>query len=267
MVQSLGARGLLERRAHEQRSATGHPIPRDETGMLMHSREWIAIPVLPCASIGETLSFWEALGFTVTYRQDSPYQYGVVERGGHELHFGRVKGVDPASSHSGCLIMVTDAQGTHREFSRSLRDLLGRAPTSGLPRISRFRPGQTRFTVTDPSGNSVIFIQLGEEDRNVYDRADDPALTPLQRAIARALRLRDFKEDDAAAARTLDAALTHIDGESGASVAEALRLRAELARAMNEPAREGACHARSDELGLSGEVAAVKGKREAQNGR
>lgn len=50
-----------------------------------------------------TLFFWEALGFTVTYRQDSPYQYGVFERGGYELHFGRVKGMDPANSHSGCL--------------------------------------------------------------------------------------------------------------------------------------------------------------------
>ncbi|WP_437638658.1 hypothetical protein [Sorangium sp. So ce854] len=220
----------------------------------MHSREWLTIPVLPCVSIGETLSFWEALGFTVTYRQDRPYQYGVVERGGHELHFGRVKGVDPANCHSGCLIMVTDAQRTHQAFSRSLRELLGRAPTSGLPRISRVRPGQTRFTVTDPSGNSVIFIQLGEDDGSAYDRADDPTLTPLQRAVARALRLRDFKEDDAAAARALDAALERIDGERGASAAEALRLRAELARAMNEPARERACLARIDELGSSGET-------------
>src|SRR5690606_41034783 len=70
-------------------------------------RTWVTVPTLPCAAIEETLTFWETLGFEITYKQTRPYQYGVVTPGGSELHFGRVKGMEAASNlYNGCLVVV-----------------------------------------------------------------------------------------------------------------------------------------------------------------
>ncbi|SDD50695.1 hypothetical protein SAMN04487996_101192 [Dyadobacter soli] len=175
----------------------------------MEQTDWTTVPVLPCKAIGETLEFWENMGFTITYRQDRPYQYGVVERNGHQLHFVRVKGVE--AGYSGCLMMVQDVEQAHADFCNALKTRLGRVPNKGIPRISRMRPGQSRFTVTDVSENSVIVIQIGEKDQVEYEDADPATLTPLQKSISLALRLRDFKEDYPAALKVIEMAIARVD--------------------------------------------------------
>lgn len=186
------------------------------------------MPVLPCKAIGETLAFWENLGFTITYRQDRPYQYGVVERNGHQLHFVRVKGAD--AGYTGCLMMVKNVEQAHADFCNALKAKLGRVPNKGIPRISRMRPGQSRFTITDVSENSVIMIQIGEKDEVEYENADPATLTPLQKAISLALRLRDFKEDYPAALKVLDMAIGKMDdGESEYDRARAAEIRQSVA--------------------------------------
>lgn len=185
------------------------------------------MPVLPCKAIGETLAFWENLGFTITYRQDRPYQYGVVERNGHQLHFVRVKGAE--AGYSGCLIMVADVGQAYAGFCAALKSRLGRVPNTGVPRISRMRPGQSRFTVTDVSENSVIVIQIGEKDQVEYEDADPATLTPLQKAISLALRLRDFKEDFPAALKVMDMAIAKMDdGEAETDREKAFEIRRSL---------------------------------------
>lgn len=200
-----------------------HPAPR-------------AIPALPCVSLDDTLAFWTALGFVVTYRQKAPHAYGVVARDGYDLHFFGLKGLDPAAGFSTCLVLMPEVEALHAEFLESLRKALGRSPTKGFPRISRMRPGQTRFTLTDPNGNSVIFIKYGVEDSDEAEAYKDPSLTPLQRAIKLADRLRDFRGDDGAAAKALDVALARPGDEAPADRARALTARAELARALDDPA-------------------------------
>lgn len=175
----------------------------------MELKDWTTVPVLPCKAIGETLAFWENLGFTVTYRQDRPYQYGVVERNGHQLHFVRVKGAE--AGYTGCLIMVQNVEQAHADFCNALKTQWGRVPNKGIPRISRMRPGQSRFTITDVSENSVIVIQIGEKNQVEYEDADPATLTPLQKAISLSLRLRDFKEDFTAALKVLDTAIAKMD--------------------------------------------------------
>ncbi|MDR6805250.1 hypothetical protein J2Y45_002441 [Dyadobacter sp. BE34] len=193
----------------------------------MEQKEWTTVPVLPCKSIGETLAFWENLGFAITYRQDRPYQYGVVERNGHQLHFVRVKGAE--AGYTGCLMMVQNVEQVHTDFSRALKTKLGRVPNTGIPRISRMRPGQSRFTITDVSENAVIVIQIGEKDQVEYEDADPATLTPLQKAISLALRLRDFKEDFPAALKVLDVAIGKMDGgESECDRARAAEIRQSL---------------------------------------
>lgn len=197
----------------------------------MEQKDWTTVPVLPCKAIGETLAFWENLGFTITYRQDRPYQYGVVERNGHQLHFVRVKGAD--AGYTGCLMMVQNVEQAHADFCNALKAQLGRVPNKGIPRISRMRPGQSRFTITDVSENSVIVIQIGEKDQVEYEDADPATLTPLQKAISLALRLRDFKEDFPAALKVIDMAIAKMgDDETQSDRANAAEIRRSLADLM-----------------------------------
>lgn len=192
------------------------------------------IPALPCVSLDETLEVWTALGYEVTYRQKAPNPYGVVARDGYELHFYGLKGLDPTKAFTTCLVMVPEVEDLHAEFSDRLRRFLGRSPAKGLPRISRMRPGQTRFTLTDPNGNSVIYIRYGPEDGEEAQAYKDPDLSPLQRAIKLATRLRDYHLDDHSAAKALDVALKRAQDERPEDVATALEARAELAQAMED---------------------------------
>lgn len=227
----------------------------------MHPKDWITIPTLPCVALDETIAFWETLGFERTYYQNKPYQYGVVARNGYELHFSRIKGLTAQTSYSGCLIMVADVAAVHQEFVQRLRAHFGKVPGSGFPRISRFRPGQTRFTVTDPSGNSVIVIQFGEADSEVYNGVNASDLTRLQVAIVNAVRFCDFKTDEAAAAKVLDVALKRMDGEAQTDIALALLMRLELAEQAHDTECIQLCKAALKQIRLaSSEIAAVQAR-------
>ena len=166
----------------------------------------ISIPVLWSGDLPVTAEFYRALGYAVTHEQTRPYHYGVVERDGHQLHFGPTPS-DAGSAEAAnvsCLVLIDDAELWHTEFSARLRERYGRVPARGTPRITRFRPGQTRFTVVDPAGNSVIYIQHGEPD---VDYGGSRELAGLARVLDNARILRDFKADDRAAARVLEVGL------------------------------------------------------------
>ncbi|MVT06733.1 VOC family protein [Chitinophaga tropicalis] len=222
---------------------------------IKNQREWLPVPVLHCVSLEDTLRFWTSLGFDITYKQTRPYGYAVVERGAYGLHFHQLKGMDASKNfYGGCLMMVSDAEEVYKDFAAQIKSTLGKVPHSGIPRISRMKPGTTRFTLTDVSGNSVIFISYGEQDSETWEKADDKDQSPLRKAIATAVRFRDYKNDDMAAARTLDAALKRNGAESQEDVAEALILRIELARAMGNVQQQELYTERLNALGLSHEV-------------
>ncbi len=221
-----------------------------------NKKEWTTVPILPCVSIVETLSFWEMLGFEITYKQTRPYQYGVVARGGSELHFGRVRGMEAVNyEYSGCLVMVPDAGKVYQEFRARFKEKLGKVPHSGIPRISRMKPGTTRFTLTDVSGNSIIFVDGRETDKDqeTWEKADNKDQSPLQKSIAMAIRFRDYKEDEQAAAKTLDVALRKAENEDKTDIAEAWILQLDLATFMDEPDLAQECRTRLKELGLTAE--------------
>ncbi|WP_416904146.1 glyoxalase [Micromonospora echinospora] len=196
------------------------------------------VPLLPCVSAEETLTFYQALGFRVTYRQTRPYLYLAFAWSGFELHFGGAPaGLDPSRETSGgCLVMVDDVAPYHAAFTAGLRAAYGRVPARGLPRITRHRPGASRFTVVDPSGNSIIFIRRDEEKELEY--GGSKKLKGIARALDNARILREFKNDDRAAARSLTSALRR-HGDTAAPVERALALAmlAELAVALDEPDR------------------------------
>ena len=193
------------------------------------------IPLLPCEDFESLLVFWQAMRFTVGYKQKAPNSYAEIKHAdGYEIHVFGLKKLAPAENYSTCLVIVPEVETRHAQFLERFRALLGKLPSKGFPRLSRFKPGQTRFTLTDVAGNSVIFIKRGDEDEKKAQEYKQAGLTPLQRALAMAERERDFKNDDAAALRTLDKALQHYNPEKEfpADHARALAMRAELTEAL-----------------------------------
>jgi hypothetical protein len=161
------------------------------------------VPLMPCASVEETLAFYEVLGFMATYKQSRPYVYLALEWSGVHLHFGPApKGLDPAREESGgCLVMVDAVAPYHAAFVAAMRRAHGKVLGSGLPRITRYRPGASRFTLIDPSGNSIIFIQRDEPVELEY--GGSKKLTGLAKVLDNARILREFKNDDLQAFRAL----------------------------------------------------------------
>jgi len=220
----------------------------------MNQKEWMTVPVLFAASLDETLNFWEVLGYEKTYYQKSPYGYAVMSRGEYGLHFIQQKWLKPEENPYGCLVMVTDVELVHQNFSKAMKGKLGRVPNKGLPRITRIRPGQTRFTVTDPSGNWVTFIKFGDEDEDITVNSEQRGdQSPMEFAISRATRFREFKLDIAGAAKILDVALERHGGEAPLLIARALLLRADIAIDLEETAIARANLEKLRELTLSTE--------------
>lgn len=196
------------------------------------------VPLLPCVAPEETLAFWRALGFTVTWEQHKPYLYLAFRWSGFELHYGRAaEGVDPAQERTGgCLVMVDAVAPYHARFTAAMRDAYGKVLATGLPRITRYRSGASRFTVMDPSGNSIMFIRRDEPEDLEYGGSKQ--LTGLAKVLDNARILREFKTDDRAAVRALQSGLRrHGAGASAVERAMALAALIELSTALDEPER------------------------------
>jgi hypothetical protein len=213
----------------------------------MTEKSSTTIPALPCSSLESTLEFWQFLGFRVTYKQRSPNGYAVLRYSDYELHFFEMP-IEPEKNFSTCLVIVAEVEMLHDAFSKCLQRSLGKVPVKGFPRLSRMKAKQTRFTLTDNAGNSVIFIKRGDQDAAAADAYKQPGQSPLQKAIHTAARLRDFKGDDAAAARVLEIALKRFANNASPEYIQALTDRLELAQALGETARVHALRAQLETL-------------------
>ncbi|MBJ6759721.1 VOC family protein [Myxococcaceae bacterium JPH2] len=212
----------------------------------------VTIPMLPCVSLTESLGFYRALGFSVTYQQVSPNPYAVVQREDVQLHLFGQKGLNPAESYASCLIVLDEIDDLHEVFLEALRRFQGKVPVTGIPRIARKRKGQSRFHVVDPGGNWLRFVKRNHP-REVpeAESARRKSQSKLMTALQTASKLRDFKGDDAAAAKVLDAALARAEQSVPLERARVLLARAELASVLGEPAREAAVRAELSALPLS----------------
>lgn len=196
------------------------------------------VPLLPCVAPDETLAFWRALGFAVTWEQRKPYLYLAFRWSGFELHYGRAPdGVDPAQEGTGgCLVMVDAVAPYHAQFTAAMRAAYGKVPAKGLPRITRYRAGASRFTIMDPSGNSIVFIRRDEPEGLEYGGSKQ--LAGLAKVLDNARILREFKTDDRAAFRALNSGLRR-HGADAPAVEQAMALAAliELSTVLDEPER------------------------------
>jgi catechol 2,3-dioxygenase-like lactoylglutathione lyase family enzyme len=191
------------------------------------------IPLFPCGSLPETLDFYRVLGFEVLYQQEDPYLYAAVRRGGVDLHFSKL--TTWHTKNAVCLVFVPQVAPYHQGFADALRVKYGTVPTAGLPRLTRLRPGQTRFHVFDPSGNVLLHVDR-EEPAMDYGWYQTPR-SPLASAIDNAAFLRDTYANDTAAAGVLDKALALPGADDPLDRARALAARAELALALGDAER------------------------------
>lgn len=193
------------------------------------------IPMLPCVSVDDTLKFYQGLGFKAIWQQTKPYVYLALRWSGFELHFRKPpKGMDPSEEDGGaCLIMVDAVAPYHAALTQAMRQTYGKVLATGRPRITRYRSGASRFTLFDPSGNSIIFIQRDEPVELEY--GGSKKLEGLARALDNARIFREFKNDDRAAFRALNSALRKYDDQAPAlDRALALAALIELATALSE---------------------------------
>jgi hypothetical protein len=213
----------------------------------------VTVPLLPCASIDDIVTFYEVLGFRTTHRQRKPNPYVALQREDLHLHFFEIAGFDPEQSYGSCLVLTSDIRGLHRAFAAGMRAAYGKVLVSGTPRMTRPRArknydGLGGFSVIDPGGNWIRVVQNAAT-------APTPATTPagrLAKALANAIVQADSKGDIRQAVRILDSALARpqADDDQVAQV-EVLVYRAELAMVLHDPKTAAELLARVDRVVLS----------------
>ncbi|WP_069162538.1 VOC family protein [Nocardia altamirensis] len=212
-----------------------------------------AVPVMWAGDLAEVLDFYRTLGYKVTHEQASPYMYGAVAGNGYDLNlFRALDDKRPAEERdAGCLVFLDEVEDLHRDFSAALKERFGRVPARGIPRITRFRTGQGRFTVVDPAGNSVTYLKRDAPD---VEYGGSRKLKGLQRIIDNASILRFSKQDDEAARKTLESGLRRFAATATPlDKAHAMAELVELAVAMEDPARAAEWRSKITALDLSAE--------------
>jgi catechol 2,3-dioxygenase-like lactoylglutathione lyase family enzyme len=184
-------------------------------------------PILPCRDLDEAIAFYEALGFSRTYRQLRPNPYAVVAREDMQIHLFGMPQFDPHHSYGSVSIVVPDPDALYASFADGLRTAYGKLPVAGIPRIVRPRKrfGTVYgFSVVDVGGNWLRVSRTGDTEE-----AADGADAGLAKVVEVAARLGDSHGDDAAALKALDSGLRrHLDAPV-LDRARALLFRAELA--------------------------------------
>jgi hypothetical protein len=110
-----------------------------------------AVPVLPGRDLGETLAFYETLGFENRGAPPDEWDYLIIGRGELEIHFYAAP--EPGPTGRRCYAFVADAQALHDEWTA----VVAPGPTTGshlgTPMDTEY--GMREFDVVDPTGNIV----------------------------------------------------------------------------------------------------------------
>jgi catechol 2,3-dioxygenase-like lactoylglutathione lyase family enzyme len=194
------------------------------------------IPALPCHSINDTLDFYVALGFEITYQQSRPNNYLAVKRGGVEIHFFTMKGFDPAGNYSTCIVISPDLEGAYTHYREALRRKYGKYPTNGTPRITRMHTrtdGGRGFNIVDVAGNWIRFAEVMTTEPREGTIPPD-AESKLGYLLFNADVLLNSHGSPEKSAKVLDNALAHLEEGTSVEQFKVLVARANVAAIMEE---------------------------------
>jgi hypothetical protein len=130
-----------------------------------------------------------------------------MQREGINLHFYGMDGHVPEQSHSTCVIIVQDTGPLYEAFAAGMRAVHGKVLISGIPRMTRPRVRNDRytgFTVVDPGGNWIRIHQAAREPE---------ARTKLAKAMENAARQADARGDERQGLKILEGALKRATGD------------------------------------------------------
>jgi hypothetical protein len=145
-----------------------------------------------------------------------------------QIHLFGMPDFDPAQSYGSVLVVVPDPDELYRSFADGLRQLYGKVPVSGIPRLLRPRKRYGTvygFSVVDVGGNWLRVSKLGDTEQEAVGGAE----VGLTQILEVAARLGDAHGDDAAALKTLESGLSRYPEAPALDRARALLFRAELA--------------------------------------
>lgn len=200
-----------------------------------------AIPLLPSTSINQTLEFYKALGFIVTYQQKAPNTYVCLKIRSIEIHFFTLKKLEPENNFSTCYLIVDNIDELFASFNNGLKNHFGKLPVKGIPRVNPLKDmptyGVRQFVMVDPSGN---YIRIGQpikktESLLFEENGIRPSKgTALAKSCELAERLTYSKEDLQKAADVIDKAL-QFDNDSEPDIQfKLVSLRLDIARRTDE---------------------------------
>jgi hypothetical protein len=121
-----------------------------------------AVPILPSRDLGETLAFYERLGFEDRGSESwQDWNYLIIGRGeSWWLHFFGMPEIDPLTTIAGCYLYVDDADALYEEW----REAVEPDPATGsrLERPFDTQYAMREFALVDRSGN---LIRVGSANR------------------------------------------------------------------------------------------------------
>jgi catechol 2,3-dioxygenase-like lactoylglutathione lyase family enzyme len=114
---------------------------------------------LPARSFDETAAFYEALGFSIGFRDEG---WMILHRGDLEIEFFPHPELDPATSWFSACVRVADVDLLHAEWQKA------RLPADGIPRITRpedMAHGLRIFALVDPNGSLLRCLSNADASR------------------------------------------------------------------------------------------------------
>lgn len=167
-----------------------------------------SVPLFPAVNLKETIAFYNDLGFANVYKgKERAKAYAVMNNGIFEFHLYTYKKLPvptPTNSH---LFEVNDVDAIYNLFMDHYKAAHGKVPArTGLSRVSipKTLTHDRRFTVTDPNGNYLIFVQT-----DIHSNLE--ATTKLEQVYQRSHTLAYSRESPREAVAVLDHALTQVD--------------------------------------------------------